>query len=313
MVLCCSTDIFSTGIWEELDEFTDPELKRLAKAIPDAVLGSRVSSTTTKYLGAFKQWKSWARDHKLPVFPVKAAHLVVYLQYVSEVTRSKAALDDAFNAIAWAHSVGGKASPTKEAFVAATLKRLQRRHTKPVTKKKPFTIEMLQAIAAEATKTKSLSDLRVATTCLLAYSAFLRFDEPRRIRPADITFHEGWIAIKIHKSKVDQLRKEEKVIVAKTGSELCPVAMLESYILRARLQKMDKSFPFCRITKSKSGERLMEGTALSYTMLRECHKEKLVQLGFPASQFGLHSLRAGRATAAANSKVPDRLFRRHGR
>ena len=50
----CSTDVFSTGIWEELDEFTDPELKRLAKAIPDAVLGSRASSTTIKYLGAFK-------------------------------------------------------------------------------------------------------------------------------------------------------------------------------------------------------------------------------------------------------------------
>ena len=23
----CSTDVFSTGIWEELDEFIDPELK----------------------------------------------------------------------------------------------------------------------------------------------------------------------------------------------------------------------------------------------------------------------------------------------
>lgn len=53
-VLCRSADVFSTGIWEDLEEFTDPELKRLAKAIPDAVLSSRASSTTTKYLGAFK-------------------------------------------------------------------------------------------------------------------------------------------------------------------------------------------------------------------------------------------------------------------
>ena len=54
VVLFYSTDVFSTVIWEELDEFTDPELKRLAKAILDAVLGSRVNSTTTKYLGAFE-------------------------------------------------------------------------------------------------------------------------------------------------------------------------------------------------------------------------------------------------------------------
>ena len=86
------------------------------------------------------------------------------------MTRSKAALDDAFNAIVWAHSVGGKASPAKEAFVAATLKGLQRRHAKSVTKKKPFTIEMLQAIAAEATKTKSLS-------CHSMLDSLFRFSE----------------------------------------------------------------------------------------------------------------------------------------
>ena len=30
-------------------------------------------------------------------------------------------------------------------------------------------------------------------------------------------------------------------------------------------------------------------------------------------EFGLHSLRSGGATAAANAGVPDRLFKRHGR
>ena len=32
-----------------------------------------------------------------------------------------------------------------------------------------------------------------------------------------------------------------------------------------------------------------------------------------ASDFGLHSLRAGGATAAANAGVPDHLFKHHGR
>ena len=30
-------------------------------------------------------------------------------------------------------------------------------------------------------------------------------------------------------------------------------------------------------------------------------------------EFGLHGLRSGGATAAANAGVPDRLFKRHGR
>ena len=36
-------------------------------------------------------------------------------------------------------------------------------------------------------------------------------------------------------------------------------------------------------------------------------------LGYQAGKFGIHSLRAGGASAAANADVPDRLFKRHGR
>ena len=34
--------------------------------------------------------------------------------------------------------------------------------------------------------------------------------------------------------------------------------------------------------------------------------------GYDRRQFGLHSLRAGGATAAASAGIPDRLFKRHG-
>ena len=37
------------------------------------------------------------------------------------------------------------------------------------------------------------------------------------------------------------------------------------------------------------------------------------ELGYPISGYGLHSLRAGGASAAAQAGVPDRLFRQHGR
>ena len=37
------------------------------------------------------------------------------------------------------------------------------------------------------------------------------------------------------------------------------------------------------------------------------------RINLPKSKFGLHSLRGSGATAAANSDVPDRLFKHHGR
>ena len=47
--------------------------------------------------------------------------------------------------------------------------------------------------------------------------------------------------------------------------------------------------------------------------MRELFLSKLSELGYDLGQFGLHSLRVGGATAAANAGVPDCLFKRHGR
>ena len=52
---------------------------------------------------------------------------------------------------------------------------------------------------------------------------------------------------------------------------------------------------------------------ISYSCLRDLFCKKLDGLGFSSGDFGLHSLRSGGASAAANTKVPDRLFKRHGR
>ena len=41
--------------------------------------------------------------------------------------------------------------------------------------------------------------------------------------------------------------------------------------------------------------------------------EGLSKIGLNPKLFGLHSLRSGGATSAANAGVPDRLFKRHGR
>ena len=52
---------------------------------------------------------------------------------------------------------------------------------------------------------------------------------------------------------------------------------------------------------------------ISYTCARENVIEGLENIGPETKLFGLHSLRAGGATAAANLGVNDRLFKKHGR
>ena len=119
--------------------------------------------------------------------------------------------------------------------------------------------------------------------------------------------------VHITSSKTDQYRQGNKVIVARTGSHTCPVAMLERYYAMGSITKDAKLRLFRGITSTRVGERLRSHGSLNYTRLRELFLQKLTSLGFDAKQFGLHSLRAGGATAAAQAGVPDRLFKRHGR
>ena len=52
---------------------------------------------------------------------------------------------------------------------------------------------------------------------------------------------------------------------------------------------------------------------MTYSRVREVVREAMHRLGEKPDDYGLHSFRAGGATAAANAGVEDRLFKRHGR
>ena len=244
-------------------------------------------------------------QRKQPILPY------VYLQHLSETKASKSAVEEAVNSLAWAHSMAGISSPTTSPFIQATLEGLKRALAKPVCKKAPFTVEMLQAVVRDAKETNSLSSLRLAAICLISFAGFLRFDELANIRPCDLEISEDNWTKQIPRSKTDQLRQGNEVVVARTSSETCPVAMLETYIQRGGIQ-MDSSQKLFRPISNGRCEKLHESGGITYSRMRELLKQKLVELGFNAADFSLHSLRAGGATAAA-AGVSDRVFKRHGR
>lgn len=312
-LLCC-VDVLSEGIWTVFEELQDPELSRLARALPRTVMQSRADSTKRKYVYAFQRWKSWAADKaEVQVFPIKAAHLALYLQHLSETTQSKAAVEEAVNAANWMHELAGIPIVGAAPIVSVTLNGLRRVLAKPVTKKAPVTPEMLARLCESLGASASLTDVRTASMCLLAFAAFLRFDELVKLRACDIVFEEEQMVVRITSSKTDQYRDGATVPVARSGRLTCPVAMLERYFAMAHISRSDQRYLFRGIVHTKKGERLRESGSISYTRVREIVLKKFEQLGIDTQQLGLHSFRAGGATAAANAGVPDRLFKRHGR
>ena len=85
----------------------------------------------------------------------------------------------------------------------ATLEGLQRKLAKPKVRKEPITADMLTALVESLRPSPALADVRLAATALLAYSAFLRYDELAKLRGCNITFNADSMSVNITSSKTD--------------------------------------------------------------------------------------------------------------
>lgn len=109
-------------------------------------------------------------------------------------------------------------------------------------------------------------------------------------------------------------REGSWVYLTKLDSDLCPIKLALKYFRNSGIQENCQKYIFRAITNTKKGSTLRKSDKyISYTRVRENVLEGLKNIGLDAELFGLHSLRAGGATAAANLGVKDRLFKKHGR
>ncbi len=86
---------------------------------------------------------------------------------------------------------------------------------------------------------------------LLAYAAFLRYDELSKLRCCDVKFTADSMSIHITSSKTDQYREGDTILVAHTSSATCPVAILERYIDMAKIDLGSQSCLFRGLVNTK--------------------------------------------------------------
>ena len=294
----------------------DPELRKLAEGLPLRAAKAKASSTTERYSRAFQKFREWsACFEEVVCLPSDELSVALYLEFLLQQSFPYSALESACYGINWAHNLYGFPSPCDSKLVRNVLEAAKRELAKPVVKKEPVTPEMISSICNRfAGPNANLSDLRLAAICVTAYSAFLRYNELASLRCCDVSFCDTFVKIYVFKSKTDVYRDGAHVLLAKSDSVSCPFHLLNRYVSGANLD-LSSSLPFFRslhfhkVTSSYS----LRSAGMSYTRTREIVLQAFAELGYPKHLFGLHSLRAGGASAAANAGVSDRLFKRHGR
>ena len=148
---------------------------------------------------------------------------------------------------------------------------------------------------------------------VLSFMGFLRFSELSNLKRSDFILHNTHMLIFIQKSKTDIYRKGYWFHLAKLNSNLCPLDLTKRYFVLTGIDKQSDKYIFRGIENSKNGQKLRKiDKPLSYTTVRGQVLDFLANIGLDPKKFGLHGLRSGRASAAANFGVNDRLFKKHG-
>ena len=246
------------------------------------------------------------------ILPAKAFPVALYLESLLQSAKTPAPVISAFYGIKWMHDLYGLDSPTDSKIVVNVVESAKRILSTQTNKKEPITVEILLAMYKRIYKDKDVMSQRIIVASLLGYAGFMRSAELLQLQVSDIVFEDTYILVFVESSKTDKYRDGSWIPIAKSGTVLCPYTNLQKYIEWANLKGDD--YIFCNLSKTKTGfkpRKVMK--AMSYTSLREQFIKAFQPHVSDISSFGLHSLRSGGATSAANSGVRDRLFKRHGR
>ena len=126
--------------------------------------------------------------------PASPLHNVLCLRSLMFSANTASPVLTAKYSLDWAHRLASEPCPGTHHLVSEfvnVVKRILVHHTK---RKEPISVEQLERLAEDRASTSaSLMDLRTVTSALLAFAAFLRFDELINLRVSDISFKDSYL------------------------------------------------------------------------------------------------------------------------
>ena len=141
-------------------DMQDLEMKGLFTSLKSTVLTSSAPATTNKYLGAFSQWKVWAKTHReVAVFRVKGTEFALCLQHLGDTTGSKSAVEEGLHSMGWVHQLAGYLFKSDLSFVHMVLDGLQCKLAKPKVSKEAVNRDMVSALVNNIGQTLSLTNV----------------------------------------------------------------------------------------------------------------------------------------------------------
>ncbi|XP_065182249.1 uncharacterized protein LOC135812958 [Sycon ciliatum] len=301
----------SSPFWTELASIRNPAVQHLVDALPVVLLNDVAPSTGRAYLQAFGCWRTWASGAGFTSFPARAVHVALNLTSLIQQGTTFAPVVQGCAALRWLHRKAGHPDPIAAPVITQLQVAARRICARPVSRRTPISPSLFRQLMSTLAQPEApLGDLQCATMICLGFFALLRWDDLQRLVVSSLDFTPTHMSVHLPSRKNDQLRQGDVILVARqfTGSMPCPVRITESFLRQAG--HSPDQHVLGKVTSARSGPGV-RGT-MSYSRATELLKVAVGRTQTDATSYGLHSLRSGGATAAANSGIADRLLQRHG-
>lgn len=264
---------------------------RLQKYLVNAL----APNTVQAYLSDLRHFRSWGG--RIPATPGMVARYLA--DCAGQVKPST--LRRRIAAIASAHTVLRKASPTRSELVQTTLRGIRRVHGTAQKQAKPISMAMLKQIAQPRKDLDPVRDLRDRVLLVVGFAGGFRRSELASLTPGSLTFGEQGVEVMLKRSKTDPHGKGRVVALPPGPSKLCPVRLLKAWLVV--LGKGDvaaETMPLFRaVDRYGRLQRGLRGAAVGGVL-----RERLRHCGLECDGYSAHSLRSGLVTSAARAGVP---------
>lgn len=284
---------------------------------------SRALSSLQQYATPWRRFVAFCEEREWTPLPAAPLHVALFLTLTAQGARSYAVVKTASAAIFAHHDLAcAQNNPTKHPLCKAVRAGCKRTIGVAVhNRKEPLSLETVTA-AVELLLTGDTPPphkVMLAAFTATCFAGFLRYDDAARLLTRDVRFFPDHAVLFLEKRKNDQVRSGNLVYLARGTSAACPVALLDRHIKGAALAPAAPLFQgFDGQAARRGGYATLNGAPISY---QQAHYQVLATVakvlgvthGAAQAAYGLHSLRSGGATAAAQSELlEERLFQAHG-
>ena len=296
------------SVWLHEEMVNHPTLTQLAKSLSSVLVQDRAPKTVSSYVRAYQTWKKWAAKCSATALPADPGVFALYLVHLIQQGSSVSLLNTAIYGASWVHKKSGYQELNEHPLIRQVAEAGRRILAKPPNRKKALDVSLVKRVISRL-EHGNLVDIQVATLFALGFFGFLRWDDLSRLTVDNLQFADTHLAIFLVQRKNDQFRDGSWVFVARCSSSPCPVAVVEKFLKVGSHVKNSRLFRRILHTEKKMELRK---EPMSYSRANELIKRELQKEELDPKLYGVHSLRAGGASAAAALGVPDRLFQRQG-